>query len=337
MRRRRLPWCWFDDMLRLMLNTEPLVADRRHLGRRGSRWAVFLPFLPLVLASFFWSGNWVIGRALRDTMPPVAMNFWRWIGAAIMLAPFVLPRMAGRWHIVWRHWRFFALAGGLGAALFQVLVYVGLGMTTTVNAVLMNSSVPLFIILCSWWLEREHATARQIFGIFVSFAGILVIMMRGDLGALLQFNFNSGDAIILAAMPVWGVYSVLLKRRPRAFGGLEFLFVLALSGIVCMTPFFIAENLFVRSGTLTLTTVGGVLFVSLFSSVLGYICWNRGVAAVGANRAGFTIHILPAFGTVLAIIFLDEHFHLFHLVGFATILIGVVLATSARPPEIPSE
>jgi drug/metabolite transporter (DMT)-like permease len=324
-------------MLRLMLNTEPLVADRRHLGRRGSRWAAFLPFLPLVLASFFWSGNWVIGRALRDTMPPVAMNFWRWIGAAIMLAPFVLPRMAGRWHIVWRHWRFFALAGGLGAALFQVLVYVGLGMTTTVNAVLMNSSVPLFIILCSWWLEREHATPRQIFGIFVSFAGILVIMMRGDLGALLQFNFNRGDAIILAAMPVWGVYSVLLKRRPRALGGLEFLFVLALSGIVCMTPFFIAENLFVRSGTLTLTTAGAVIFVSLFSSVLGYVCWNKGVAAVGANRAGFTIHLLPAFGTLLAIIFLDEQFHLFHLVGFATILAGVLLATSANPPALPSE
>jgi drug/metabolite transporter (DMT)-like permease len=93
----------------------------------------------------------------------------------------------------------------------------------------------------------------------------------------------------------------------------------------------------VRSGTLTPTTVGAVIYVSLFSSVLGYICWNKGVAAVGANRAGFTIHLLPAFGTVLALIFLDEHLHLFHLVGFTTILIGVVLATSARPPKIPSE
>ncbi len=324
-------------MLRLMLNAEPLVADRHHVARRVSRWAALLPFLPLVLASLFWSGNWVVGRALRDAMPPVAMNFWRWTGAAIMLAPFVLPRLAGRWHIVGRHWRILALLGATGAALFQALVYLGLGMTTTVNAVLMNSSVPLFIILCSFWLEREHATSRQIFGILVSFAGILVIMMRGDVGALLQFNFNRGDAIILAAMPIWGVYSVMLKRRPRELDGLEFLFVLALSGIACMAPFFIAENVLVRSGTLTPTTVGAVIYVSLFSSVLGYICWNKGVAAVGANRAGFTIHLLPAFGTVLALIFLDEHLHLFHLVGFTTILIGVVLATSARPPKIPSE
>jgi drug/metabolite transporter (DMT)-like permease len=321
----------------VMPDSRHLVADRPDLTRRGARWAALLPFLPLVLASLFWSGNWVVGRALRDEMPPVAMNFWRWTGAAIMLAPFVLPRLAGRWHIVRSHWRILAVLGGTGAALFQVLVYLGLGMTTTVNAVLMNSSVPLFIILCSFWLEREHATLRQIIGILISFAGILVIMKRGDLATLLQFNFNRGDAIILAAMPVWGVYSVLLKRRPHDLDGLEFLFVLALSGIICMTPFFIAENVFVRSGILTTTTVGAVIYVSLFSSVLGYICWNKGVAAVGANRAGFTIHLLPAFGTVLAIIFLDEHFHLFHFIGFATILVGVGLATSAHPPEIPSE
>lgn len=321
-----------------MPGAEPKIAESQCDKRRsGARWATFLPFLPLVLASLFWSGNWVIGRALRDTMPPVAMNFWRWTGAALMLAPFVLPRLAGRWRIVGRHWRFFALVGGLGAALFQVLVYVGLGMTTTVNAVLMNSSVPAFIILCSWWLEREHATARQIVGMVISFAGILVIMKRGDVGTLLQFDFNRGDAVILAAMPVWGTYSVLLKRRPRELGGLEFLFVLALFGLACMLPFFIAETVFIRSGTLTPATIGAVLFVSLFSSVLGYVCWNKGVAAVGANRAGFTIHLLPAFGTLLAIVFLDERFHLFHLVGFATILGGVVLATSARPPEIPSE
>src|SRR5204863_4679745 len=138
------------------------------------------------------------------------------------------------------------LLGGTGAALFQVLVYVGLGMTTTINAVLMNSSVPLFILLCSWLIERERATKRQIAGVLVSFLGIVVIMKHGEIGRMLEFDFNLGDAVILAAMPVWGVYSVLLKRRPSEFTGLEFLFVLALFGVICLTPFFIAENLFVR-------------------------------------------------------------------------------------------
>src|SRR5471030_1066210 len=261
---------------RAMNSAEQTVTEPPRVRRRsGTGWAAALPFLLLALAALFWSGNWVVGRALRGAMPPVALNFWRWTGAVLILAPFVLPRLVGRWTVVGRHWRILALLGGLGAALFQVLVYIGLGMTTMVNAVLMNSAVPLFIILCSWLLEREHATPRQIAGIVVSFAGILVIMLHGDLGAILRFQFNRGDAIILAAMPVWGAYSVLLKRRPHDLAGIELLFVLALFGVAWLTPFFIAENIFVRSGTLTLTTVGAGIYVSLFASVLGYICWNR--------------------------------------------------------------
>src|SRR5690242_9472058 len=93
---------------------------------RNSGAARLLPFLLLTLASLFWAGNWVIGRALREAMPPVALNFWRWTGAVLILAPFVLPRLAGRWRLVRRHWRLLALLGGTGAALFQMLVYLGL-------------------------------------------------------------------------------------------------------------------------------------------------------------------------------------------------------------------
>jgi drug/metabolite transporter (DMT)-like permease len=294
-------------------------------ARQGS---VVLPFTLLALTALLWSGNWIVGRDLRDAMPPVALTFWRWAGAALILAPFVLPRLAGRWHRVLRHWRILLLLGGTGAALFQLLVYVGLSMTSTINAVLMNSSVPLFILLCSWLIERETASLRQIAGVVVSLAGILVIMLRGDLAQFRHLKINMGDAVILAAMPAWGVYSVVLKRRPAEFTGVEFLFVLAVAGLLWLAPVFVAENLFYRSGTLTLRSFGGVVYVALAASVLGYICWNKGVEAVGANRAGFTIHLLPAFGTVLAILLLGEQFHLYHLLGIATILAGVFLATS---------
>jgi drug/metabolite transporter (DMT)-like permease len=306
---------------------EPRSGDR-HAGTTGSS-STILPFLLLTLTSLLWAGNWVVGRSLRDAMPPIALTFWRWAGAALILAPFVLPRLAGRWHRVLPHWRLFLLLGGTGAALFQALVYVGLGMTTTINAVLMNSSVPLFILLCSWLIEREAASLRQIAGVAVSFVGILAIMLHGDLAQLLHLEINRGDAVILAAMPAWGIYCVVLKRRPSELTGVEFLFILALSGSLCLTPFFIAENLFIRRGTLSLETFAGGVYVSLCASVLGYICWNKGVEMVGANRAGFTIHLLPAFGTLLAILLLGEAFHLYHLVGIATILAGVFLATSA--------
>jgi drug/metabolite transporter (DMT)-like permease len=315
-----------------MSSAESAAVEPRRGAHREEEQAPLRPFLFLALAVFLWSGNWVVGRALHDTMPPIALNFWRWAGAALILAPLVLPRLFGRWHRVVRHWRILALLGGLGAALFQTMVYFGLAMTTTVNAVLMNSSMPLFIILCAWLIDRERATARQIAGIFVSLLGILVIMRRGDFGHLLQLEVNWGDLVILAAMPVWGVYSVLLRRRPTEFSGNELLFLLALFALVWLTPLVIIEAVFVRSGTLTLGTVGAVAYVALFASVIGYVCWNKGVAAVGANRAGVTVHLLPAFGTILAILFLGEEFHLFHLVGIATILAGVWLAASGRSP-----
>jgi len=322
----------FGDMLPAMppIDTSlaaPPAARSPGMGRS------LLPFLLLALASLFWSGNWVVGRVLRDAVPPVALNFWRWTGAALILAPFVLPQLAGRWHLVLRYWRILLLLGGTGAALFQVLVYLGLTMTTTVNAVLMNSSVPLFILLCSWLMERERASLRQVVGMLVSFTGILVIMTRGDLGGLLQLDFNRGDAVILAAMPVWGVYSVLLKRRPREFSGLELLFLMSLFGMLCLLPLLVAESIFAQAGTLDLGTIGAIAYTSLFASVLGYICWNRGVAAVGANVAGFTIHLLPAFGSLLAILLLGESFRWFHLVGFTTILAGDFIATSEPEPS----
>jgi drug/metabolite transporter (DMT)-like permease len=322
----------FLDIVPAMSRADSATAGPRQGGRRAEEQAPLRPFLFLALAVFLWSGNWVVGRALRDTMPPIALNFWRWFGAALILAPLVLPRLAGRWHRVLRHWRILALLGGTGAALFQTLVYFGLAMTTTVNAVLMNSSMPLFIILCAWLLDRERATARQIAGICVSLLGILIIMRRGDFGHLLQLEANWGDFVILAAMPVWGIYSVLLRRRPVEFTGNELLFLLALAALVWLTPLVVIETIFIRSGTLTAASLAAVAYVSLFASVIGYVCWNKGVAAVGANRAGVTVHLLPAFGTILAILFLGEEFHLFHLLGIATILAGVWLAASARSP-----
>ena len=288
-------------------------------------------FLLLALANLFWSGNWIAGRALRDAFDPVSLNFWRWVVAAVALAPFALPGLRGNWALIRRHAGILALLAFTGVALFQSLVYLGLRSTMAVNAVLLNSSLPLFMLLCSWVIEREHASPRQIAGMLISLAGILVILSRGDPGALLQLQLHGGDGWILLAMPVWGIYSVLLKRRPAALGGLEFLFVISLAGVLMLAPAAALQALQAPPRWPTQAEALGVLYMGLAASVFAFVCWNRGVAVVGANAAGFTVHLLPAFGTVLAILFLGEAFAGFHAVGIATILAGVLLATlSAR-------
>jgi len=292
-------------------------------------------FALLALANLLWAGNWIAGRALRDAFDPVTLNFLRWAVATLALAPFALPALRGKGAQLRADAGMLLLLALTGVAVFQSLVYLGLRSTTAVNAVLLNSSMPLFMLLCSWMIERERASPRQVAGMLVSLAGILAILSRGDARALLQLELHAGDAWILLAMPVWGVYSVLLKRRPANLGGVEFLFVISLAGVLMLAPFAALQALQAAPRPPTVAEALGVVYMGLAASVIAFICWNRGVAVVGANAAGFTIHLLPAFGTLLAILFLDESFALYHGVGVATILGGVLLATGAtRAPDV---
>ena len=290
------------------------------------------PYLLLVLANLFWAGNWVIGRALRETFTPITLNFWRWLLATLILAPFALPLLKGKWALLRQHAGLLLLLAATGGALFQCLVYFGLRSTTTVNGVLLNSSAPLFMLLCSWVLEREKASGRQILGMLVSFAGIALIVGRGDLAVLARLDLHSGDAWILLAMAIWGLYSVLLRRVPVELRGNLFLFTLALLTVMMLVPPLAVERQFIAAPRLEGAALLGVGYLGLFASVLAFTCWNRAVATVGANVAGFSMPLLPAFGTVLAMIFLGEELHPFHIAGIATILAGVVLATRPRRP-----
>ena len=287
-------------------------------------------FLLLAAANLFWSGNWVAGRALRAAFDPVTLNFWRWAVATATLAPFALPLMRGKWGELRRHAGILLALAFTGVALFQSLVYLGLQSTPAINAVLLNSSFPMFMLLCSWVMERERASMRQVAGMLVSLAGILMILSQGDPGALLQLQWSAGDAWILIAMPVWGVYSVLLRRRPPALGGLALLFVISLAGLLILLPFTVLlawRQPMQWPGT---PAALGIVYMGVAASAVAYIFWNRGVAIVGGNAAGFTVHLLPAFGTILAILFLGEAFHGFHAAGIATILAGVLLTTRGK-------
>jgi drug/metabolite transporter (DMT)-like permease len=284
-------------------------------------------FTLLALANLLWSGNWVIGRALRDVFDPIALNFWRWLVAVLVMTPFALAAAFERRAIIRRHAGTIALLAVTGVVAFQSLVYLGLESTTAINAVLINASGPLFFIACSWVLDRERAAPRQIVGMLISFFGILIIVRHGDLGRLLQLEFHRGDAWILLAMPMWGLYSVLLKRIAPELRGIALAFVVAAFGLAMLVPMYAVDALHGPLRWPTVAEVAAVLYIGLAASVLAFLSWNRGVEIVGANAAGFTLPLLPAFGTVLAIIFLGESFQRFHAAGIATILVGVILAT----------
>lgn len=290
-----------------------------------------LPYLLLALANLFWAGNWVIGRGLRDSFSPVTLNFLRWLVAALILVPFAASALRGKGELVRRHLWLLLMLALTGGVLFQSLVYLGLQSTTAVNAVVLNCSAPLFILMCSWILEREAASARQVVSMLISWVGIFIILGRGDATSLLRLDFHSGDGWILAAMPIWGAYSVLLKRLPSELRGTTLLCLLTGMTVPLLFAPMVAELSRLPLAMPTVSGVIGVLYLGLFSSVAAFMCWNRAVAQLGANVAGFSMPLMPAFGTVLAIAFLGEKVQSFHLIGIGIILVGVTLATRPVP------
>jgi len=298
--------------------------------RPVSRIDALYPYLLLTLCNLFWSGNWVLGRAAHDVVPPVALTFGRWAISAICLAPLAIPRLKGKGAVLRRHWLLIAVLGFFGVGFFQIVVYTGLRYTTAINAVLMNAAAPLYIIAISWLLDGETVTPRQLLGMVLSFSGIIVIITRGTFAQLLHLRFNAGDLMILLGMPAWGLYCVLLRRAPKSLDTLGLLFAVNVAGLILVAPALAIEAVFIGLPQATPLAGLAVLYTGIFASFLAYICWNKGVEMVGPNRAGFTSHLLPAFATVLAEFTLGEALHPYHVAGIAVVLFGVWLATSSR-------
>lgn len=287
-------------------------------------------YMFLTLAALFWSGNFVVGRAVHARIPPIGLAFWRWsVAFAVLLIAARRPLRAD-WRTLARAWRIVVPLGILGVGNFNMLVYVGLHDTSATNALLLQSACPAFIVALSFAMGAGRPAPRQLAGIAVSLAGVVTILSRGAPAALSALAFSRGDLWVLAAVLSWAMYTLLLARRPPGVAPLALMAALVLVGVLWIAPFYAWE--IVRGGRVELNpvTLASVAYVALFASVAAYALWNEGVARVGASRAGVFLHLMPAFGSLLAIAFLGETFRPFHLAGIALILGGVYLAGVAR-------
>jgi drug/metabolite transporter (DMT)-like permease len=290
------------------------------------------PYLLLCLTALFWAGNWVIGRALQDSMSPVAMSFWRWLAALFILLPFVVRPLYAERRAVSESWKIVTLLAVLGVAAFNILTYTGLKYTTASNALLLYSATPVLIVAIAYLFLGEPVRRMQLFGVFVSLAGLLVIVARGRLETLLRLSFNRGDLWILGAVVAWALYTVCLRWRPRGLSSLAFTGALTLIGVIAIVPVFAwdcAQGARTQWSAGTLAAVG---YFGFFPSVIAYFFWNRSVNEVGANRAGFFMHLVPVFGVALSVIFLDESLEPFHAGGVALIFTGIYLASKRTAP-----
>jgi drug/metabolite transporter (DMT)-like permease len=293
----------------------------------------------LGLANLFWAGNIVLGRAMAGTVPPITLAYVRWTGAFLVAVGFAWPYLKQDAPALLRHWRLMILLGATGIATYNTMSYIGLTSTTALNVLLLQSAGPLIIIIWAFALFRERPTLWQSAGVMLSLVGVAVIAAHGSLQALLHLTLNRGDVWILVAMLIYGSYAALFRLRPSVHS-LSFLVTCMGIGSMLILPFFAWE--IAQGGRI----VGGLpawlalMYIAVFPSFIASLFFNRGIELIGAARAGQSWHLMPVFGSILAVLFLGETFYAYHAAGIALIAAGIVLASiragarQAVPPRL---
>jgi len=290
------------------------------------RWLNNQPYLLLSLTSLFWAGNIVLARYVAGHVPPLTLSCIRWIGSFILLWPFARPHFRKDWPALRARWPLLLVLSVTGFAVNNALSYWGLQYTEALNALLIQSSGPLFVALWSLALFGVRLTLFQLAGILTSLLGVLTILLRGDFSALASIRFNAGDLMVAGALLAFGLYSALMPRRPVTHQ-LSLIACTIGCGAVLLLPFSIWEYASGVTLKLDLLTLATLAYAMIFPSALAYLFFNRGIALIGPNRAAPFFHLMPVFGSVLAIVLLGEEPRLFHLVGYILVLGGVIIAS----------
>ena len=290
------------------------------------------PHLLLTLAMLCWAGNWVVGRAIHEQIPPLTLNFWRWSASLLLILPVSWPSLRGQWPLLVRHWKWVLPMGAIASAIFQSMVYLGLQSTTALNGALVIALVPVIVVAIAAAILGDRISSRQGLGILVSLAGAVAVIVRGELSVLRTLSINPGDLWILAAVPIWSLYTVLLKRWPAGLHRMSFLAAIALIGVILQFPFFAWEWASGRHMLVTPESLAAIAYTALFASFLAFVFYNRAMERTTPAVAGLFHHLLPAFTALLGMVFLGERMGWHHALGVAFIVLGLYL-TSARGPR----
>lgn len=283
-------------------------------------------YIFLILAVLFWSGNFITGRYISSSIEPMQLSFYRWFFVLILLLPYILINYKNLIRGFKKDSLLLIVFGAFGIAGFNTFLYYGLQTTTATNALLINSSTPIFIILISSIIFRTLITKVQFFGVIVSTIGVLYLILKGDINHILELKFTPGDLWIVAAALDWALYSVLLKFKPKDLSSFEFLTITTIIGVIILYVAFISQGFTLEFSFLQNNDIlYSLIYIVIFPSILSFYFWNMATIEIGANKAGQSAHLMPIFGAFLAYIFLDEVLQFYHMVGMILIALGIYL------------
>ena len=286
-----------------------------------------LAYILLVLTTLFWSGNFIVGKAASTyDIPPFSLNFYRWLFAGLILLPFTFKEILNKKSYIFNNIGFFIILGITSITIFNSTVYYSLYYMQVISGVLMISTSPVWIMFISSILGIEKTNKFQIFGVILSLLGVLFIITKSDMNIIKNLAFNKGDLIMAIGMFAWALYSALLKKKSYEISQITLLEVVIITGLIFLIPIYILEMNFGNQIVLGKPFILTLTYVVLFPGLASFFFWIKGIAIIGANRAGVFLHLMPVFGSIMAIILFDEKFMFYHLLGAIFIIGGITLS-----------
>jgi drug/metabolite transporter (DMT)-like permease len=284
------------------------------------------PRLLLILTALTWAGNVIVGKVLVGAIPPLTLACLRWVLATLLLLPIAWPHLRKEWRVVAKNSGLILFLALIGPGCYNSLYYLGLLSTEALNGAVLNAAGPIFIALAAWAVFGDRLDAAQIAGLAAGFLGVLLIAARGSLSSLVALKLNRGDLLLLGAIAAWGVYTAFLRRRPLITWQSYTFATYAIAAAINI-PLAAAELSLGHNLTLNSAAIAGIAFTAVFPSIIGYVFFNRAVELLGPGPAGFYLFLVPVFGALFATLLLGERLYLFHVLGFALIIAGVLIGS----------
>ncbi len=311
-----------------MNSSPPMTKDERlKLDKKNALWA----YAGLAFAVLCWAANTVLARGVIEEVNPMALAFWRWAVALVLILP-VGIRFVKRDLNVIRSNKFpLTVLSFFSVAVYNSLLYVAAHFTTANNMSIVTATMPAITIVTAWLIIHEKPLMYQILGVVISTMGMLWIIFQGSLTNVHRLIFNSGDLLVVISVTSWSLYSVFLRKFKLSLHPVSLLTMTVCLGLLFIAPFYLWESVATGDFSIRPEVLPVFLFLGLFPSILAYLCWNIGVARVGPSTAAIFLYLLPIFAAVLSFVFLGERITSYHVLGGALIFIGLYLAKPANP------
>ncbi len=287
----------------------------------------YLAYTFLILATFFWSGNFIVGKfATLYEVPPLSLNFFRWVMVWLILFPFTFDEILKKKDYIKDNWLMISFMGIITISTFNSVVYFALNYTQVINAVLMLAAIPAVVIILSSIMNVEKTNIFQLTGLLLSVLGVGTIISNANIEKILSLNFNKGDIWMLVCVLSWSLYSTLLKKKKFEISQFTFIQLMVSVGILFLVPQYFYERSIGLEINFNKAFLIILIYVVIFPAIAAYYCWQKAIEIIGPNRSAMFIQLMPLFSALMAILIFKEKFQIYHFIGTTFIVSGIYLS-----------